>query len=286
MGSMSPRAHDTHPAGLDRPAPGLTRPIAWVDGRIVPASEATVPLTDEGFLRGDAVFEAVLVRHGQTHALQPHLARMRRSARALGLRLPVLRQVVTDLLAAWGDRDGAVRLIVTRGGAVRGILGAVSWPETISLAVVEAPWRTAISGVKTLSYAANQWALRAAKDLGADDALVLDGGVLLELPTGSVCLVHDGVVSSPDPARLPILDSITVRALAEVVEVARTTPDVDALRSADEVFVVSATRPVLPVHAVLLTDGSEVEFPAPGPVTAALRERFHAHIEATLDPVA
>jgi branched-chain amino acid aminotransferase len=283
---MSPRAHDTHPAGLDRPAPALTRPIAWVDGRIVPASDATVPLTDDGFLRGDAVFEAILVRRGRTHDLEPHLARMRRSAQALELRLPVLRQVVTDLLAAWGDRDGALRLIVTRGGAIRGILAAVSWPETISLAVVETPWRTAISGVKTLSYAANQWALRHAKGLGADDALIVDGGLVHELPTGSVCLIHDGAVSSPDPTRLPILDSVTVRGVAQIVEVERTTPDLDELRTADEVFVVSATRPVLPVHAVLLPDGTELVFSAPGPVTASIRARFEDHIEGHLDPVA
>jgi branched-chain amino acid aminotransferase len=281
---MSPRAHDVHPAGTDRPASGLPRPIAWVDGRIVPASEATVPLTDEGFLRGDAVFEAILVRAGRTHALEAHLARMRRSASTLELRLPVLRQVIADLLAAWGERDGALRLVVTRGGTVRGILGAVAWPETISLAVVETPWRTALSGVKTLSYAANQWVLRTARARDADDGLIVDDGRVLELPTGAVLLVHDGQVSSPDPARLPILDSVTVRSVAEVVDVARTTPDLDELRRAAEVFVVSATRPVLPVHAVLLPDGSELELPAPGPVTAQVQARFAEHIAATLDP--
>jgi branched-chain amino acid aminotransferase len=282
---MSPRAHDLHPAGADRPAPGLPRPIAWVDGRIVPASEATVPLTDEGFLRGDAVFEAVLVRAGRTHALEAHLARMRRSARALELRLPVLRQVVADLLAAWGERDGALRLIVTRGGTVRGILGAVSWPESISLAVVETPWRTALSGVKTLSYAANQWALRQARSREADDALIVEDGRVLELPTGAVCLVRDGRVSSPDPTELPILDSVTVRAVAEVVEVAHTVPALEDVIGADEAFVVSATRPILPVHAVVLPDGAEVEFPAPGPVTEELATRFAEHIAATLDPL-
>jgi branched-subunit amino acid aminotransferase/4-amino-4-deoxychorismate lyase len=67
--------------------------------------------------------------------------------------------------------------------------------------------------------------------------------------------------------------------------VARTTPDLDELRRASEVFVVSATRPVLPVHAVLLPDGSELELPAPGPVTAQVQARFAEHIAATLDPL-
>ncbi|GGI08356.1 aminotransferase class IV [Egicoccus halophilus] len=264
--------------------PASGRAIAWVDGRVLPAADATVPLTDEGFLRGDAVFEAMLVRGGRTHARDAHLQRLRRSAKALDLPLPPVDRAIADLLAAFGARDGALRLIVTRGGAVRGILGPVSWPATISLAVVEAPWRTAISGVKTLSYAVNQWALRQANTREADDALVVDGGLVHELPSGAVVLVHDGEVSSPDPQRLPILDSITVRSLAEVVEVARTVPDLDALRAADEVFVVSATRPVLPVHAVLFDGDDEVEYPAPGPVTERLRAAFAARVSATLDP--
>ena len=260
------------------------RAIAWVDGRVLPAAEATVPLTDEGFLRGDAVFEAMLVRGGRTHALDAHLDRLQRSARALDLPLPPVRPAIADLLAAWGDRDGVVRLVVTRGGAVRGILGTVSWPPSISLAAVEAPWRTAISGVKTLSYAANQWVLRQAKTRDADDALIVDGGLVHELPSGALILVHDGRLSTPDPERLPILDSVTVRALDDLVEIERTTPDLAAVRTADELFVVSATRPVLPVHAVLLDGADEVEFPTPGPTTARLQDAFAAHILDHLDP--
>jgi branched-chain amino acid aminotransferase len=268
----------------DRSPRGGTRPIAWVDGRVVPASEATVPLTDPGFLRGDAVFEAVLVRRGRTHALEQHLTRMRRSAKALDLRLPVLRQVVADLLAAWGDRDGAMRLVVTRGGTVRGLVEAPTWPDTLALAVVETPWRTPLSGVKTLSYAANELLIRRARSRETDDALIVDDGIVHELPTGSLCIVSDGAVSSPDPERLPILDSVTVREVAEVVDVERTVPSVEEVLAADELFVVSATRPVLPVHAVVVGD-REVSFPAPGPVTSRIRTAFHDHIEATLDPV-
>jgi branched-chain amino acid aminotransferase len=279
--SPTPR-HPTHPVGTDRSAaaPG----IAWADGRVLPASEATIPLTDDGVLRGDAVFEAVLVRHGRTHALEDHLERMERSAAALDLALPDVHEVVTDLLLAWGERDGAVKVVVTRGGTVRGLLTTVSWPDSLALAVVEAPWRTPISGVKTLSYAANQWALRQAQRRDADDALIVDQGRVLELPTGAVCLVREGHVVSPDPGRLPILDSVTVARLVEVAGVELATPGLDDLRAADEVFVVSATRPTLPVHAVLIGD-EELELPAPGPVTARLAAAFEEHIEATLDPL-
>jgi branched-chain amino acid aminotransferase len=256
--------------------------LAWMDGAIVPAAEATVPLLDDGVLRGDAVFEAMLVRGGRTHARDRHLARLQRSADALDLELPPVGDVIADLLAAWGDDDGALRLIVMRGGTVRAIVGRVTWPPSIALATVEMPWRTAISGVKTLSYAANQWAVRRAKRDGGDDALIVDGGAVHELPTGAVCLVHDGQVSTPDPDRLPILRSVTVECLGEVAPIARTVPTVDELRRADEVFVLSATRPILPVHAVL-AHGERAELPAPGPVTAALKPAFEAAIATSLD---
>ena len=281
MSPTTPR-HPAHPVGTDRGA--AVAGIAWADGRVLPAAEATVPLTDDGVLRGDAVFEAMLVRGGRTHALEAHLARMERSAAALDLPLPDVRDVVTDLLLAWGERDGALKVLVMRGGTVRGLLTTVGWPDSLALAVLDVPWRTAISGVKTLSYAANQWAIRQAQARDADDALIVDGERLLELPTGAVCLVRDGRILTPDHERLPILDSVTVRELDRAVGLERGLPDLDDLRAAEEVFVVSATRPTLPVHVVLLDD-DVLELPAPGPVTARVREAFEAHIAATLDPL-
>lgn len=256
------------------------RPLAWMDGRVVPAAEATVPLLDEGFLRGDAVFDVSLVRGGRTHALDDHLARLRRSAKELGIRMPVLRQVVTDLLAAWGDRDGALRLVVTRGGVVRGVLQQVTWPTSMALHPIEAPWRSPLTGVKTLSYAANAWATRQAKDAHADDAVIMEDGVVLEAPTAAVAWIKDEVIRAPDPAALPILDSITLARFRQVVDVELGVHGLDDLLEADEVFLLSATRPVLPVHAI-----DEITFPAPGPVTSDARDAFDAHIISTLDPL-
>lgn len=255
-------------------------PLAWAEGRILPASQATVPLMDDGFLRGDAVFEAVHVHEGRTHALEAHLARMRRSAKAVDIDLPPLKGVVADLLAAWGQRHGALKLVVTRDGTVRGIVYRPTWPPSLALHVVDIPWRSALSGVKTLSYATNQWALRQAEAAHADDALVVTDGRLMELPTGSVCLVGEGTVRTPDPAVLPILDSVTVDVLSEVTAVDRGVLDLEDLAAADEVFVVSATRPVLPVHAI-----DDRALPAPGEETAHLREALQTHIASTLDPL-
>jgi branched-subunit amino acid aminotransferase/4-amino-4-deoxychorismate lyase len=83
---------------------------------------------------------------------------------------------------------------------------------------------------------------------------------------------------------LPILDSVTLGALREVVDVELTLPSLQDLRTADELFVISATRPVLPVHAVLVGE-DELVLPAPGAVTAQVAATFDAHIDASLDPL-
>lgn len=262
------------------PAATTPKPIAWMDGRVVPAAEATVPLLDDGFLRGDAVFDAVLVHRGRTHALSAHLARLRRSAKSMGIRLPVLRQVVADLLAAWGDRDGSLKLIVTRDGTVRGILHRPVWPDSIALEPIDIPWANALTGTKTLSYAVNSWASRQARLAHSDDALVISDGVVLEVPTAAFAWVREGMIHAPDWTELPILDSITLSELRKVVDLKVGVYRLDEVLSADEAFVVSATRPVLPVHAI-----GDLELTAPGPVTAEARAAFAAHIDANLDPL-
>lgn len=263
----------------DRPRPQRSpAPIAWVDGRVVPASEATVPLLDDGFLRGDAIFETMLVRGGRTHARDAHLARMRESARLLGLRLPLLKRPIEDLLVAWGDADGALKLIATRGGTVRGLLTAPRPQASQALHVVDIPWHTAISGAKTLSYAANQWAERQARDAHADQALVVTDGTVMELPTAAVGWLHGDEVYAPDPRALPILDSVTMREVGSLRTVTFGRYHLDELLAADEVFVASATRPVVPVHAI-----DDHEFPGDGPGVRQLHEALLAHIDATLD---
>jgi branched-chain amino acid aminotransferase len=247
------------------------RAIAWMDGRVVPATEATVPLLDDGFLRGDAVFDAILVQGGRTHALDAHLDRLRRSAKAVGIQVPTLGQVVTDLLAAWGEHDGSLKIIVTRGRSVRGLIEPTSWAASVALEPVEMPWGGALPDVKTLSYAANMWATREARSRHADDAVIVSGGIVHELPTAAIAWVRDGRLRAPDPGKLPILDSITLAELRKVADVTLGAYALDDLLAAEEAFVLSASRRLLPVHAI-----GDVELPAPGDVTARVREDFLA----------
>ena len=82
--------------------------LASVDGEIMPVAEATIPVTDEGLIRGDGVFEVIRVYDGTPFALEEHLARLERSAH--NLRLPL------DLEAVRAD---AHRLLAQAGGGPR-----------------------------------------------------------------------------------------------------------------------------------------------------------------------
>ncbi|MDX1509795.1 MAG: aminotransferase class IV [Nitriliruptorales bacterium] len=247
----------------------------------MPAQKATVPFLDDGFQRGDAIFETMLVRHGRTHASEAHLERLRRSGQITGIRVPSMVAVMRDLLAAWGDSDGQLKLIVSRSGMVRGLLVPRREVRPMALTVLAVPWQTAISGAKTLSYGPNQWCTHEAQRRDADDALIVDGaGRVLELPTAAICVVRDGMFHTPDPDQLPILDSVTARTLGEIRDVKRTIVTIDEVLDADEVFVLSATRLAVPVHAI-----DEATWQVPGPVAADVAEALAAHVDETLDPL-
>jgi branched-chain amino acid aminotransferase len=255
--------------------------LAIVDGAVVPSEEAVVPATDEGFLRGDGVFEVVRLYEGRPFALEDHLARMERSAQ--NLRLPfdagALRADVGLLLDAGRPGDGLLRLVVTRGGRRLGFLEPLpDLPEAIALRTVTyAPTRI-MDGVKSLSYAPNMLATRLAQEQGADEALlVTPHGRVLEAPTSTFVCSLDGRSLVTPPLDDHILDSITRRRLLAVCDVAERPVTADDLRAVQEAFLCSTAREVLPVRAI---DGRGV--PVEGPLTADAGERVRARIDDEL----
>jgi branched-chain amino acid aminotransferase len=255
--------------------------LVCLDGIVLDAAEATIPVTDEGLLRGDGVFEVIRVYASRPFALDEHLVRMARSAE--GLRLPLdveaVRSDIATLLGAAGELEGAVRVLVTRGGRRIALTEAIrDMPATVALAsVTYAPPRL-MDGIKSLSYGSNMLATRLAREAGADEAvLVTPHGRVLEAPTRSLFAVLGGVLCTP-PLSDHILDSITRRALLSVVAVQERPITLDELCSADEAFLASTTHEVLPVHRV---DDRDLP-PAPGPHTREARARLSEHIVAAV----
>lgn len=259
--------------------------IALVDGQLLPADAATLPVTDEGVLRGDAVFEVIRVYGGVPFALREHLDRMSRSAANLRLELDA-GQVEADLrtvLAARGG-DGLLRAIVTRGGhrlVLTEPLRDAAAPVTLQTIAYSPP--RVLDQVKSVSYAANMLATRLAREQDADDALlVTPHGRVLEGPTFSVFLrIGDGPFLTP-PLTDQVLDSITRRIVLSLGLGARegaiTRDDLDEV---SEGVAVSTTREVQPIGMIdrrpLPTVGGEWARAA----LAAFRTRVQAETGAS-----
>ena len=256
-------------------------PPAIIDGVLMDASQAQIPVTDDGLLRGDGVFEVIHLYGGRPFALDEHLARMARSAE--NLRLPfdlaAVRDDVATILATAGDADGSLRLLVTRGGRRIGLVEALKeLPQTLALATITYSPTRVLDGTKSLSYAGNMLASRLAREQGADEALlVTPHGRVLEGPTTSFFYVLDGDLCTP-PLSDRILDSITRAALFAVTDVRERITTRDDLPAIGEAFLASSLREVHPVRSI---DEIVID-QAPGPVSVAAAARVREHIEAAL----
>jgi branched-chain amino acid aminotransferase len=262
-------------------APG-TNSLASLDGEIMFASEATIPATDEGLLRGDGVFEVIRVYEGRPFALEDHFSRLERSA--TNLRLPIdLEAVRADthrLLAQAGAGPGheALRIVLTRGG--RRLLLTEPLKESaerIRLGTVTYSPTRVLDGVKSLSYAANMLASRLAREGGFDEALlVTPHGRVLEAPTSSIFWIKDGDVLTP-PLDDHILASITRGMAIELSGAVERPCTLKDLFAADEAFLASTIREVQPIAAI-----DEHSLPGESPVTSSLASAFSDRIRSEL----
>lgn len=256
-------------------------PSAVIDGQLIETDPPRIPVTDAGLLRGDGVFEVVRLYRGRPWALDEHLVRMVRSAKAARLSFSpeAMTRDIGLLIATTSPDDGLLRLVVTSSGRQICLLEENEpMPEAIALATVEYELSPLMVGVKSLSYAANVLAVRLAKDQGAEDALfVATDGHVLEASRASFFCVVDGRLRTP-PLTDRILDSITRRHLVEITDAAEQRVTRDDLLRASEAFIASTTKEVLPVRSV---DGRALAA-SPGEVTIAAREALIERIRSRL----
>jgi branched-chain amino acid aminotransferase len=276
--------------------------VVSIDGALLGPDEARVSVYDRGFLYGDAVFEVLRTYDGKPFALDEHLARLRGSSTRVALTWPfgedVLRGEIDRAIAAAGNDESYVRIVVTRGSGplsldpdtaqdplrvvfVEPLAAPPRTAYAAGIAVVTVRARravddTAAEGAKVTNYLANLLALREAKGRGAQEAVVVDDrDDVVEGASSNVFVVREGRVVTP-PESAGILAGITRRHLLEVAR--RSGAPVDEapiaraeLHDASEVFITSSIRELLPVVRV---DDRPVGSGAPGPVARALHRAF------------
>lgn len=267
----------------------------WLNGSIVDAATASVPVDNHGLVVGDGVFETMKVIRGQAFALTRHLRRLSNNLAAMAIEHPgdeLLRRAVTEAIEASAMTDSRLRLTVTGGTGSLGSGAPTGRPEVI-VAVTElsaprepiamtVPWvrneRGALTGLKTTSYGENVRMLRAAQDAGAGEALMANTvGELCEGTGSNVFVVRDGQALTP-PLTSGCLNGIVRELVLEIADVREESLPFDALFNSDEVFLTSSIRDV---QGLTRIDDHELTV---GPVTTQIAADFASLMADRLDP--
>jgi branched-subunit amino acid aminotransferase/4-amino-4-deoxychorismate lyase len=247
--------------------------VAIAGRGLVDPAEPVFRADDDALLRGGAAFETIRVYGGRPFLLSEHLTRFRFSAAALALPPPEGVEQLAALVGGVAPPDHVLRLYRTSQTVVA---TAAPLPpgleelraEGVSVKTFDVGQPTALlAGVKTTSYDVAFAARREAEQAGCDDALLVGAGRVLEGATANVWWRRGESLFTP-AVQSGVLPGVT-RGFVLSIEPAREGEfEVGDLAGADEAFLTSSIREVMPVVAV---DGAPIGGGRPGPAAARLQ---------------
>ncbi len=294
------------------------RATANVNGVITAAQDATVSIFDRSFQYGDSVYEVTRTYDGVPFYLEEHFDRLENSARLARMKITQTREFLTEEIRRTVKESGAkkgedvfIRYTVSRGTGPLDLDPATAKITTYVILVKEIPpWNPEFykSGtvlaipetvrnspmaldpnIKSGNYLNNILAVAEAKELGADDALMLSlDGKLTEASNSNVAFLIAGEVRTPkhEPRTntgnlrgltRTLVGELCTRAGLKYSETPLFPKDIE---SATECFVSSATREVMPVKTVILPGGKRLEFPTGGGAeTTKLRDQYALYLK-------
>lgn len=274
--------------------------IVYLNGEFLPLEEARIPVLDRGFIFGDGVYEIVPVYSGQPFRLAEHLKRLQHSLDGIRLANPHTEAEWCDLIArlieANEGEDQSIYLHITRGVAKRDHVFPKGVPPTVFImsspqVPPSAEWRE--NGVKAITAADDRWLhcdikaisllpnvllRQLAVDAEALETILLREGFLTEGTASNIFVVREGALFAPPKSHL-MLPGITYDVVLELAEQQNIPCNVYEisefeLRSADEIWLTSSTREVLPVTAL---DGKPVGDGKPGSLYRRMNSAYQAY---------
>ncbi|MEI9937808.1 MAG: branched-chain-amino-acid transaminase [Pseudomonadota bacterium] len=279
-----------------------------IDGQLVSEQNAKISVLDHGLLYGDGLFEGIRVRAGRIFRLEQHLARLALGARYLGLDLPFDNEgrarIVRETVAAFGQKEAYVRLLVTRGEGPLGVDPTTCKKPTVvcivaaiglysaeqraqGLSMITSSYRRPNPDVqdvaiKTLNYLGSVLAKQEAKQQGADEALLLNNsGRVAEAAVANIFALRGRTLSTP-PAIDGCLEGINRGAVLELarelgLSVSERSLSRRDLLAADDVFLTGSGAGVVGVRSL---DGRAIGRGQTGEVTLDLERRHRALAES------
>ena len=270
---------------------------AFVNGRFLPLAGASVSIEDRGFQFGDGVYEVIRTYGGRPFMSQAHLARLNRSAEAIGLRQPYSIErwdgYIEEGLRVAAFPESKIYMQITRGVAPRDHAYGPQLEPTVVMTIRELhPLSPSVQAagvdamtvedvrwgrcdIKSLNLLPNVLARQRAKEAGVFEAILMRDEQVTEGSVSNVIIVENRtLLTAPEGPR--ILSGVTrevVLGLArrEGFEVRERYPSREKLFGATEVFLTGTTVEVLPVVRI---DGKPIGSGEPGPVSRQLAKRF------------
>jgi branched-chain amino acid aminotransferase len=288
----------------------------YLNDRFVKEEEAVISVFDHGFLYGDGVYETIRSYGSRIFMRDQHLARLRRSADAIGLTIPISEQRWPALLhesmvrntIGNPQQDAYLRITVSRGAGGIGLDPALCpTPTVVIMAKPLHPpspeqYRTGVNlivartrrnlpsalspQIKATNFLNNILAKREAISAGAFDSILLNWeSHLTECTVSNLFFVQAGRLCTPALA-CGLLDGITRDMVLNLAREAQIPIDegyfgVEAIHNADECFLTNTSMEVMPVTMV---DGNPVGNGTPGLLTQQLRRLFIANRARFLEP--
>ena len=278
--------------------------IVYLNGLLMPLSQAKVSILDYGFLFGYGLYETIRAYDGKVFRLDNHLARMRYSAERLGITFQVqaLRQAVLETVKANGYNDTRIRLTVSIGeGTMTPDLRSCKEPTVLVLAGLYHPYsagkyqqgfrvivssirrnsQSPITYMKSANTMEHMLARQEAKDAGVDEALFLnEKGYVTESAGCNVFLVSKGVLKTPrfEAGILPGVTRVVTFELAAALGIKFRELNVrlSDLLAADEAFLTNSMIEVMPLTGVA---GKQIGNGRPGEITRKLMDAYKALVK-------
>ncbi len=273
--------------------------IVYLNGSLIPRSQARISALDYGFLYGFGLFETMRAYGGQVFRLDSHLNRLACSAEILGLPIEALdlKGAVRDTIHANKLSDARVRITISIGeGGMVPDPSACTQPTVLIVAghykpypkqVYEKGFRAVVSSIrrnsqsplsrlKSANYLENMLAKQEARAAGVDEAICLnEKGLLAEASMSNIFLVNDGILRTPgeESGILPGITREVVLELASQLGINTFEQDIrlDELFQAQEAFLTNSLMEIMPLTEI---DGKPVGSGKPESVTRRLMANY------------
>lgn len=261
----------------------------YLNGQFLPDDQPCISPLDRGFIFGDGVYEVIPVYNGHLFRIHEHLQRLDDSLSAVGIKLELdhsqWQLILNELVSKNGGGNQSVYLQITRGVAPRDHAFPIATQPTVFVmshplkpvadeirqhgvrAVTLEDIRWKYCHIKTIALLPNILLRQQALDSGAVEAILIRDGEITEGAASNLFIVHQGVVKTPPkgPLLLPGITRDLVLELAQQQQIpcAETTITLAELQQADEIWLTSSTKEILPVTHL---DNQAIANGKPGPV--------------------